>query len=224
LNSPPGGRKISGESTTFLARRDWRRPTAGLLVALGLCWAGARIGAAWLVVSEPVFPAEALLVMAGASVYMERVQHAGRLLLDGHGKRLLLTDDGSRQRWSRALQRNPSSLELALGALQEQGVPADRVDVLPGRVHSTYDETQAAVQYANAHGLGSLVAVTSPYHTRRTLWTLRRSAGSAIRTGTVAAPFSSTTPSPSTWWTTRAGWRTVGAEFVKLPYYWLRYR
>ena len=193
-------------------------------MAAGLCWTTARLGADWLVVSEPVFPAEGLLVMAGASVYMERVHHAGELLLDGRGKRVILTDDGSRQRWSRTLQRNPTSVELALDALQAQGVPPDRVDVLPGRVRSTHDETQAAVQYANSHGLASLVAVTSPYHTRRTLWSLRRSAGNALRIGTVPAPFSPTTPSPSTWWSTRVGWRTVGAEFVKLPYYWVRYR
>jgi uncharacterized SAM-binding protein YcdF (DUF218 family) len=62
------------------------------------------------------------------------------------------------------------------------------------------------------------------YHTRRTLWTLRqflKDPGVAV--GVEAVPTTPATPAPATWWATRRGWATVGAEFVKLPHYWLRF-
>jgi vancomycin permeability regulator SanA len=145
-----------------------------ILLMVLVLWTISTAGATWLVINEPLAHADALLVLAGAQVYPERVQHAAELFLPGKGARILLTNDGQRGRWSRALQRNPTSVETATTALERAGVPLDRIDVLSGIVHGTSDEAAAVKHYAGKHELRTLVAVTSPYHSRRTVWTLRQ--------------------------------------------------
>ena len=160
--------------------------------------------------------------MAGAPVYSERIQHAAGLFRAGLGTRVLLTNDGLQGYWSRELQRNPATVERAVMALEGGGVPRDKIEILPGVVRGTIDEARAVKTYVDAHGLRSLVVVTSPYHSRRAVWTIRhllRSDGVAV--GIEPTPMSPTTPRPASWWIRRSGWRSVAAEFVKLPYYWV---
>jgi uncharacterized SAM-binding protein YcdF (DUF218 family) len=182
----------------------------------------ANLGARWLVVSEPLASADALVVMAGAPVYTDRIQHAAALFRSGRALRVLLTDDGLKRAWSRELQRNPSSMEQGLAALERGGVPRDRVEVLPGIVHGTIDEARAVKRYVSATGVRSLVVVTSPYHSRRALWALKHELrGEGVIVGSDPTPMTPTSPRPADWWIRRSGWRTVGEEFVKLPYYWV---
>ena len=197
-----------------------RRITLGFFVL----WALLAIGAQALIVSSPLPHADALLVLAGGVVYDERVQYAARLFQEGKGSIVLLTNDGQRRPWSVQLQRNPTSVEQAILTLEGEGVAAHQIGVLPGIVRGTSDEALAVSRYARTHRLRSVLAVTSPYHTRRTLWTLRqflKDRGVAV--GVEAVPMTPATPAPATWWANRRGWATVGAEFVKLPYYWLRF-
>jgi uncharacterized SAM-binding protein YcdF (DUF218 family) len=94
--------------------------------------------------------------------------------------------------------------------------------ILPGIVSGTIDEARAIKRYAATSGLRSLVVVTSPYHSRRALWTMRRQLiGDGVVVGSDPVPMAATTPRPADWWVRRAGWGTVAVEFVKLPYYWV---
>jgi len=195
------------------------------LVVMCVSLALSTIAASSLIVSQPLARADALIVMAGgASAYGERLHHAVGLFRSGQGTRVLLTDDGQRGYWSRELQRNPTSVERAATVLERAGVPRDRIEILPGIVRGTIDEARAAKRYATTHGLRSLVVVTSPYHSRRALWTLRHELrGHGVVVGSDPVPMTPTGPRPADWWIRRSGWRTVAAEFVKLPFYWLAY-
>jgi len=194
-----------------------------VLVTLVL-WLIATLGAKWLVVDEPVAHADALLVLAGATVYEERLQYAADLFREQRAQKILLTNDGQKGSWSRELQRNPTSVELAVGALEKQGIPSQMIEILPGIVRGTSDEAFAVRRYVRVHPTRSLIAVTSPYHTRRTAWTLRHLLeGEGVAVGIDPVPPTATTPKAATWWATPNGWRTVATEFVKLPYYWFRY-
>ena len=195
-----------------------------IILGCFVLWALFAMGARALVISEPLPHADALLVLSGGAVYDERVRHAGMLFRRGKGDVVLLTNDGLRRAWSQELGRNPSSVEQAILALEAEGVSTARIHVLPGVVRGTSDEARAVSEYARRHRLRSILAVTSPYHTRRTLWTLRRFvAGRGVVVGVESVPVTRATPAASTWWTNRQGWRTVGGEFVKLPYYWVRF-
>ena len=47
--------------------------------------------------------------------------------------------------------------------------------------------------------------------------------GSGIEVGIDGPPPGLQTPSPTTWWLRRRGWRVVAGEYVKMIYYWMKY-
>ena len=53
-------------------------------------------------------------------------------------------------------------------------MPQTRIEVLSPLVSSTHEEAVLLREFAAAHNLRSLLFVTSAYHSRRALWTLRR--------------------------------------------------
>lgn len=198
--------------------------TAALLLLLvwpPLAW----LAADWLVVEAEPARADALVVLGGASTYEERAGYAARLFAGGLAPRVVLTDDGQRGGWSQAQQRNLFFVERAAAVLKDSGVPAASVETLPRQTASTYEEALALREYAEARGLGSLLVVTSGYHSRRALWTLGRVfRGSPVRVRLAAVPPGGQTPARAFWWLSPSGWRTVALEYPKLAYYRLRYR
>lgn len=187
-------------------------------------WLLAWVGARSLIIASPLATADAVLVMSGAPVYEERLEHAAGVYTAGRGPWVIISNDGLRRHWSRELQRNLSSMDVAITTLQASGVPRDRILVLPGIVESTRDEAAAAVAFAELHGISTINVVTSPYHTRRTMWAMGLATrGHRIVVGSDPVPLLASTPSPATWWLNASGWRMVALEFVKLPYYWVRF-
>lgn len=206
-------------------RRVVRRaltPARAALFALvawcALSWAAARA----LVVREAPARADAVAVLGGSSVYVERARLAARLFAEGRAPKVLITDDGQRGGWSVAEQRNPLFVELAAGELRRDGVPPERIEVV-GVADNTFDEAARLREYAEGHGLRSLVVVTSGYHSRRALWTLRRVFdGSSIEVGVEPVEPGEQTPRPAFWWFYPLGWKLVAGEYVKMIYYRLR--
>jgi uncharacterized SAM-binding protein YcdF (DUF218 family) len=184
----------------------------------------APLAARALVVAAPI-PADALIVLSGSPLISERTTQAIAMFRRGGVRLILLTDDGTRGRWSRRLQQNPRSIDRASGLLMDAGIPPDRVIKLPPVVSSTHDEALAARTFLLARRLNSVVIVTSPYHSRRALWTFRRALSDTnIRVGIAPAETLIESPGPSWWWLTARGWQVVGAEYPKLLYYVFRYR
>jgi uncharacterized SAM-binding protein YcdF (DUF218 family) len=198
---------------------SWRALAVLLILWPALAWAAASA----LVVRAGVERADALVVLSGSAAYVERARRAAELYREGRAPRVLLTDDGQRGPWSEARQTNPLFVERAREELLRGGVPAESVEVLPGTVTSTHDEAVAARAYAERGGARSLLFVTSAYHTRRALWTMRQTfRGSGVEVG-VEAP-APDAPAPWAWWLSRRGWRSVALEYPKLVYYYWEYR
>jgi uncharacterized SAM-binding protein YcdF (DUF218 family) len=201
-----------------------RRVTIGVLVFacawLVLAWFAAHA----LVVSAELPTADAIVILSGASTYKERTQKAAELYREGRAPLVILTNDHTRGGWSSAQQRNPYFVERAQDELTRQGVPAERIKIAPGVASSTHDEALILKEYATVNGLKSVIVVTSAYHSRRALRTLQQAFSSTGTTvGMSPAPTGLQTPSPAFWWVHIEGWRSVGAEYVKLIYYWIRY-
>jgi len=185
-----------------------------------LAWIAARA----LIVTAPIDSADAIVVLSGSSTYVERMHKAAELFRQGRAPLVLLTDDHTRGPWSSPLQRNPFFVERAMDELIKQGVPAEKIRVVPGLASSTHDEAVLVKDYATAQGVRSLLVVTSAYHSRRALRSLRQTfAGTETTIGLDPVPPGSQTPSPAFWWLRLEGWRGVGGEYVKLIYYWLKY-
>lgn len=198
-------------------RTKWFGRAALLLIVWVI---GAWLAARFLIVQSPLNQADVIVVLSGSSVYRERTRRAAEFYRQGLGQRILLTNDNLRGEWSSAEQRNPFFYELARARLLEAGVPSDRVEVLEVPVTNTYDEAQALKDYALAHKLGSVLVVTSAYHSRRAGWTLDRVfAKTGIKIGVQSVENGEQTPRPLTWWFYPRGWKMVVGEYFKNAYY-----
>ena len=201
----------------------WRRGRVVLLLLLAwsiLAWVAARA----LVVRSELPHADALVVLAGSSTYVERTHRAAQLFAEGVAAKIVLTNDNLRSGWSAVQERNPLFVERAADELRRQGVPAEKIEIVPGFVSSTYDEIIRVREYSVEHELRSILVVTSAYHSRRVWWTLRHVfRGSDVAIGLDAAAPGEQSPWPATWWWHRVGWQMVPVEYGKMVYYWLRY-
>lgn len=119
-----------------------------------------------LVASDPLSPADAIIVLAGHSP--ARAQQAQELHAQGYAPRLLISDErvethGLVITWSELRRRGIAQLE----------VPDAAIAVLP-MADSTYTEALISAQAMQTAGLRSAIVVTDAFHSRRALLTFRR--------------------------------------------------
>lgn len=177
-----------------------------------------------LIVKQPLDRADAILVLSGSRFYPERTAEAALVYSKGVAPKIFLTDDGGRAGWSKSEQRNPRFVELIKQKLIEGGVPADAVEILPPQVSGTIDEAEVLRERVSQGDINSVLLVTSPYHTRRSLNTFEKVLKDKnVRLGIVSPPPGEQSPPPFTWWFSKKGWNSVAAEYVKIIYYRLNY-
>ena len=202
-----------------------KRRSLIVIAATALLWPLVAWGAAkGLIVHSQMSRADAIVVLAGSSTYLERAQHAARLFSEGRAPIAVLTNDNIRSGWSVEQQRNPLFVERAADELKRQGVRANQIEIVPGAVTTTYDEAQHIRAYAQSRGWHAIVVVTSAYQSRRASWTLNRVFdGSNIAVAIDAAATGEQSPAPIAWWFSAFGWKSVAGEYLKLIYYRMRY-
>jgi uncharacterized SAM-binding protein YcdF (DUF218 family) len=184
-------------------------------------WGAAKL----LIVSTKPSPADAIVVLSGSSTINERAQYAAKLYCEGRSSKIVLTNDNVQGGWSKAEQRNAYSYERAQKELQRLGVPQESIEIVGPPVTSTHDEAISLRRFSENNGLSSILVVTSAYHSRRALWTFRH-VFQGCRTQVSLDPVDTgiQTPPPATWWLHLRGWLIVPTEYIKIVYYWLRFR
>jgi uncharacterized SAM-binding protein YcdF (DUF218 family) len=107
--------------------------------------------------------------------------------------------------------------------LMKAGVEMERIQIVPLTERGTFGEAVATRAFVSKHNLKSVLVVTSPYHTRRSLATFRQVLeGAAVSVGVV--PASATSPArPPRWWATPYDRAYVRYEWAAVFYYWFRY-
>lgn len=177
-----------------------------------------------LIVSSPLEHADAIVVMSGASNFVERTHVAAQLYSEGKSDKVLLTNDNLKGGWLSSEQRNPFFYEQATWELERLGVPDSKIEVLLPIVSSTQEEALAVRDYVESSTrIRSLLIVTSAYHSRRALRTFQRVLGDRVKVGLVSAPPGWQTPGAASWWLSARGWRAVPNEYLKMVYYWIRF-
>ncbi len=179
-----------------------------------------------LIVEKPLLKADAILVLGGSSVYIERTQKAALLYKQGVAPKVFLTDDGGKAGWSQIEKRNPPFVELAKKELIAQGVPADTIEILQPQVSGTFSEVEVLLEKTRKDNLKSFVIVTSAYHTRRALRIFEKVfAGQNLQTeiGISPALTGQQTPTLSAWRLSPKDWKFVAEEYVKTLGYWIYY-
>jgi len=183
----------------------------------------AWLAAEALIVNPEPTQADAMLVLAGSSTFKERTHQAAQLFKQGRAPKIILTNDNQESGWSAEMQTNPLYVQRAVAELERQGVPDDKIEIVPEIVSSTRDEAARVREYAATSGLHSILVVTSAYQVRRARWTFGQIfAGSGVLVSFSSVPPGDQTPRPTTWWLHRRGWRMVAGEYVKLAYYFIR--
>jgi len=113
--------------------------------------------------------------------------------------------------------------DVQLNDYQCLGVPVEQVMTLPVFAYTTYEEAVAIRQIVQTHGLGSVLIVTSLYHTRRAHWLFERVfRGIGVELFITAAPHRAFTM--DTWWQSHVGRKQVLMEYMGLAYYGLKLR
>ena len=206
-------------------KRTTKKRSLIIIVVVALLWPiVAWTAGKSLIVRSEISRADAIVVLAGSSTYLERAHHAAELFAAGRAPIVVLTNDNIRSGWSAEQQRNPLFVERAAEELKRNGVDATKIEIVPGAVINTYDEAQHVSEYAQTRGWPSIVVVTSAYQSRRALWALKRAfAGSGIMVGVDAAPTGEQSPPPATWWCNSLGWKLVPGEYAKIIYYRIKY-
>jgi uncharacterized SAM-binding protein YcdF (DUF218 family) len=118
----------------------------------------------------------------------------------------------------------PNDTDISVAVMEKQGVPADKIIVLPfpGGVTSTFDEAAAIQQYVQAHQTRRIILVTSAFHTRRARWIFEKAlAGLPVTLEMVAVPYAGF--DQTNWWKNETGLITLNNEYIKLFYYFFKY-
>lgn len=174
---------------------------------------------AFLVVSDPVQPAEAIAVLMGSA---DRTLDGVELYRAGYAPRLILTKGDPPDGFAalaRAGFRLPETHELNVQIALELGVPPDAITVVGERASNTRQETRLISATLHALGLRSVIIVTSPHHTRRTSIILREVLGSDVRY--MVHPSRYDDFNPRGWWRSPRQTWNVMSEYEKLLYYYL---
>jgi uncharacterized SAM-binding protein YcdF (DUF218 family) len=170
----------------------------------------------FLVVSDPLLPADAVVALSGGD--RGRVTEAAAVVTAGYGQWLVGTNytlnlPGIRDDYAALVRREAVW----------HGVPEERVVTAPEPVETTYDEARAVRRLASEQGWRSVILVTDPYHTRRA----RLIFEDVLRgTGIVVAahPVEGHWYRPESWWQNASALRETWTEYVKLSVYLLGYR
>ena len=174
-----------------------------------------------LIVNDPPTPADAIFLLNGD--FNTRPFRAAELYKQGLAPQILI----ARSEDSPAVKLNllSNDTDISVGVLEKLGVPPDKIQVLsfPGGVTSTFDEATALHGYIESHPLHTVILVTSAFHTRRAKWIFARElAGASVHLEMMAVPYS--TFDQTNWWTNENGLIALDNEYIKLIFYYLKYR
>ena len=163
----------------------------------------------YLVVADPLQPANAIVVLSGDSG--GRMVETGSLFKEQFADWVILTETD--QPSDNGEIETPSNQAKRLDALS-QGIPSDSILFTSGQSSSTVDEAKAVLSLMQAKNMTSCIVVTDPFHSRRT-----RKVFSDVFHGSgitvMVHPSSDHWYHASTWFLSRQGLNTTIREYIK---------
>jgi uncharacterized SAM-binding protein YcdF (DUF218 family) len=195
-----------------------------LLIVLGIvCWieraALLRSAANLWVLSDPVTPADAVVVLGGGEDMRPFI--AADLYSKGFVHKILVsqTEDGR----AAMIGAVPSHTQVNWNVLRKLGVPDDAIEPFGNGNKSTWDEAIALKNWANRHAASVLIIPAEPFFARRVRWIFQREfSGTTVK---IEVP-SFDPPSGyrwAEWWKTDVGVVTFQNELLKYFYYRLKH-
>ena len=169
----------------------------------------------FLVVQDKVQVVDVIHVIAGPDEYTD---YAARLFQQGYGKRIFFTGG-----WCREHRENHG--DRGRKRAVANGVPPEAIATDDSAVTSTYSEVERLKGWITRSEapIRSVAVVSDPYHMRRARWTYRHILGDEIELRMAPIPFD-LSPYNRRWWTDGGSRRMVKEEYVKILYYYARYK
>jgi uncharacterized SAM-binding protein YcdF (DUF218 family) len=174
-----------------------------------------------LIVNDQPHPADILFVLNGD--FNTRPERAAELYSQGLVSRVVI----ARAEDSTAVKLGliPNETDISVGVMKRLGVPAEKITILAtaGGVTSTFDEARALHDYVEKSQISRVIVVTSEFHSRRAKWIFTRElAGLPLALDMIAVPYA--TFNRTDWWTNENGLITLNNEYIKLIFYYFKYR
>ena len=169
----------------------------------------------FLVVQDEVQSADVIHVIAGPDEYTD---YAARLFRQGVGGKIFFTGGWCRYH---KLNHGDRGRERAVA----NSVPPEAIGTDDSPVTSTYSEVMRLKAWIAGRGepIRSVAVVSDPYHMRRARWTYRHILGDEVEVRMAPIPFE-LSPYKRRWWADSESRRMVKEEYVKLVYYYARYK
>lgn len=162
----------------------------------------------YLVVSDPLQPANAIVVLSGD---MGRMVETASLFNDQYADWVILTETG--QPSDNGEIETPSTQAKRLDALHE-GIPEESILITSVKSSSTLDEAKAVLSLMQGKYLTSCIVVTDPFHSRRTHKIFNdvfRGSGITV----MVHPVTDHWYHARTWFLSWRGWVTTVREYAK---------
>ena len=169
------------------------------------------------IVSDPVTRSDVVVILGGGVDTRPFV--AAELYKKGVVTKVLVSQ--VQQTRSSKLLDLPGHSERNRMVLQKLGVPEAAIEMLGQMNKNTQEEVVALRDWANRHGISSIVIPTEIFASRRVRWILDREfAGSSVRLEVQAFEPGYTR---AEWWKTEAGMIAFQNEIMKYLYYRFKY-
>jgi uncharacterized SAM-binding protein YcdF (DUF218 family) len=172
--------------------------------------------ARFLVVSDPLQPADAVVVLGGGGP--QRVAGGVEVFEEGYAPWFVVTNNWVNMPGVRAEYADLMRIEAMW-----QGVPEESIVAARDRARTTYEEALTLRPLVEGRGWSSLIVVTDPFHTRRAQRTFR----DVFRGTGVQVWVHAVNPSwydPETWWQDNDSLRETWTEYLKLGLYLAGYK
>lgn len=160
----------------------------------------------WLVVSDPLTPASAIIVLSGDDVRGDRSARAAQLYKNGWAP--VIVASGSE------IRSYLSETDLETRDLTQDGVPASAIVPLRQSDLYTLAEARDLLQLVRARGWRKVIVVTSNFHTRRARYIFRHVFPESIQVE--VTPAQDTHFQPDDWWKSREGTKIFAREIGAL--------
>ena len=162
----------------------------------------------YLIVSDPLQPANTIVVLSGD---MSRMVETASLFKDQYADWVILTETG--QPSDNSEIETPSTQAKRLDALHE-GIPEESILITSVKSSSTLDEAKAVLSLMQDKNMTSCIVVTDPFHSRRTRKVFNDVFhGSGITV--MVHPVSNHWYHARTWFLSWEGWDTTLREYAK---------
>ena len=172
----------------------------------------------FLVKKDDVVNVDAMVVLMGS--ISDRSMQAADLYNKGIVNKVILVEPtlGGYQRLVDKGIEIVTNLEKMRNSMVSQGIPPEKIVILPGKANSTRMEACIVSDYIRKnHNIDKLIVVSSNYHTRRASIIFRSELNykeNPVRV--LVYPSSYTEFSPEKWWKTRKDIKIVLLEYIKI--------